>query len=62
LDLSLAELERFEVGDFGDTRLQKRGPGVISVSRCRRDRAFAHWRAENGAVRLDLGGFFATRL
>ena len=61
MDLSSVDVDRFEVGRFGDLRLEKRGPGAIRLWWLRRVRAFWLWLAGSVVARSDLGGFYATR-
>lgn len=44
MDLDAVDVERFEIGRFGDLRLQKWGPGVIRHWWLRRGPAFWLWR------------------
>ena len=60
MDLASVDVGRFEVGGFGDLRLQKRGLGAIKFWRLRRDRAFWLWQVVSGVARSGLGGFCAT--
>ena len=57
MDLSAVDVGRFGVGEFGDLRLKKRGPGVIWLWQHRRGRAFWPWQVASGAARLVFGGF-----
>ena len=59
MDLDAVDVGRFEVGRFGDLRLQKRGPGVIRHLWLRRGLAFWLWRTAGGAARSVLGDFCA---
>ena len=59
MDLDAVDVGRFEVGRFGDLRLQKRGPGAIRPWWLRRDLAFWLWRMDGGAARSALGDFCA---
>lgn len=60
MDLSSIDVGRFEVGNFGDLRLEKRGLGVIRFWRLHRDRAFWLWQVASGAARSGSGGFCVT--
>ena len=62
MDLASVDVERFELGRFGDLRLQKRGLGAIRFWRRRPGLAFWNWRAASDAAKLDLGGFYAILL
>lgn len=59
MDLDAVDVERFEVGRFGDYRLQKRGPGVIRHWWLLRGLAYWLWRVAGGAARSALGDFCA---
>lgn len=60
MDLASVDVGRFEVGNFGDLRLKKRGPGAIRFWRLRRGRAFWLWQVASGAAKSGLGDFCAT--
>lgn len=59
MDLDAVDVGRFEVGRFGDLRLQKRGPGVIRHWWLRRGLAFWLCRMAGGAARSVSGDFCA---
>lgn len=59
MDLDAVDVGRFEVGHFGDFRLQKRGPGVIRHWWLRRGLAYWLWRMADGRVRSVSGDFCA---
>jgi hypothetical protein len=59
MDLDAVDVGRFEVGGFGDLRLQKRGPGVIRFWLRHLGRAFWLWRVAGGEGRSGSAGFCA---
>lgn len=59
MDLDAVDVGRFEVGHFGDSRLQKMGPGVIRHWWLRRGLAYWLWPMAGGGVRSVLGDFCA---
>ena len=61
MELASVDVNRFEIGLFGDARLEKRGLGAIKHSWHRRDRAFWRCLAASGAARSGLDGFCAIR-
>lgn len=61
MELTATDVERYELGRFGDLRLQKRGPGATGPWLHRLARAFWPWLKVKGAGRLVLDGFYAIR-
>ena len=59
MDLDAVDVGLFEVGHFGDSRLQKRGPVVIRYWRLRQGLAYWLWRMAGGGVRSVSGDFCA---
>ena len=59
MDLDAVDVARFEVGRFGDFRLQKRGPGVIRRWWLRRAPVFWLWRMAGVAARSASAAFCA---
>ena len=61
MELAAVDIERYGLGHFGDSRLQKRGLGATVPLLPPLAHAFWPWLKARGAGKLVLDGFCATR-
>jgi hypothetical protein len=62
MELAAVDIERYGLGYFGDSRLQKRGPGVTVRLLPPPALVSWPWLKARGVGKLVLDGFYATRL